>query len=666
MRIRYIICAIAIIMSGVFVVHAEQTDKSYIPRTVLFTPSEMLAVKISPNGKTLAFVKGEPNGVMNIHISDTSKAKDTNARKQITHFDSPDIYRFFWVGNENIIFLRDVQGSKGYQICGVNVATGVLKNYTQDFKSISAKIFKVKGNKAAVGINDRNTNYHDVYILDVSTGALTKIYENDRFSRFTFNDDLQIVLQDEIHDDGSIDVYRNNELYMHFSPQDAFSARILDIHGSQLYYFDCRESDTTWLKAVDLKSGVERKLANNDRSDIGDVVFIHGEPFVYSTTWLEKEWHAFGKGDLSALQNKIGNEFQVTSQTDNLLTIRVDVPNRVGASFYLYDIENNKLTDLYIAKTHPQLSAMIPFTFETRDGFTLTAYLTLPKQYSSIKDVTKPIPLVIIPHGGPFQARNHLSFNANHQWLASRGYAVLSVNFRLSSGLGKKLVNAGNGEWGRKAQYDLIDGAQWCIEHGITTKDQVGIFGGSYGGYATLAGLAFTPTEFVVGVDFVGPSSLITVLQKLPKYWDWTIYPLSDEEAFFTKGAFITSMGGNPDTQQGKEFLATRSPVNYAKQISSPLLIVQGDNDPIVTKGESLQIFEALKQLDKKACLLSFPDEGHHLHKYPNVDVSLAYAEKWLHDALGGEFEPIDQKYMQQSSVKIQTTADSHAIYVHE
>jgi dipeptidyl aminopeptidase/acylaminoacyl peptidase len=375
---------------------------------------------------------------------------------------------------------------------------------------------------------------------------------------------------------------------------------------------------------------------------------------MYSTTWFKKEWHGFGSANFDALQKKLAASFEITSQSKQFWIIRSYEPKKIGASFYLYNRDADQLTPLFVAKTDPQLADMIPFEFTTRDGMVLTAYITLPPQYTSIAAIKKPIPLIVLPHGGPFQARDVWCYNPFHQWLASRGYAVLSVNFRLSSGLGKKLVNAGNGEWGRKALFDLIDGVKWCIAQGITAQEEVGIMGGSYGGYSTLAALAFTPKEFVVGVDIVGPSSLITVMEKVPKYWDFPNYPLSDGELFFTKGAFIKSMGGSPDDPEGRKFLASRSPLNFATQIESPLLLIQGDNDPIVTKVESQQIFNELKRLHKKTCMLSFADEGHQFRRYANIDVFLAYAEKWLHDSLGGSFQPINEQLLQESSVIIQ------------
>ncbi|MCE3237512.1 MAG: peptidase prolyl oligopeptidase active site domain protein [Gammaproteobacteria bacterium] len=636
---------------------ANQLNTPYIPRALLFTPPNVMAIKISPNSDYLAYVKAKPSGVMNLYVCARTECNQGNAFKQLTHFTTPEIYRFFWTeDSKNIVFLQDTNGSKSYQLYSINIASGKLRNHTKNFRNITAKIFKVSGHRVAVGINDRNPKYHDIFILDTHNGSLTKIFENNRFSRFIFDDNLNIVLKEEIHQDGSIDIYKDNVVYIHFSPEDAFHSRLIKLHHSTLYYMDSRNSDTTWFKSVDLITGKETKLVHNPKSDINEIVFANGYPFMYSTNWLTKEWHSFGLGNFDFLQKTIGTNFVVASQSQLFWIIRAHHPQKIGASFYLYNLEKKQITPLFIAKTYNQLAKMIPFEFKTRDGLLLTAYITLPNQINSLDSIKNPVPLIVFPHGGPFQVRDNLIYNPSIQWLASRGYAVLSVNFRLSSGLGKNLVNAGNGEWGRKALFDLLDGVKWCIDKGITTEKQVGMMGQSYGGYATLAGLSFTPKEFVVGVSIVGPSSLNTVMQKVPTYWDFPSYPLSDSEAFFTKGAFIKSMGGDPDTPEGQQFLASRSPLNFASYIERPLLLIQGDNDPIVTKKESQQIFDKLKQSKKKVRLLSFSDEGHQFKRYANIDVYLAYAEKWLHDVLGGRFEPVDPKWMKASSVTIQDT----------
>lgn len=251
-----------------------QLDTPYIPRAILFTPPNVMAIKISPNSQYLAYVKAEASGVMNLYVCSRSQCSQSDALRQLTHFTTPEIYRFFWTDDsKNIVFLQDTNGSKSYQLYSVNIESGVLRNHTKDFKNMTANIFKVSGHRVAVGINDRNPKYHDIFILDTEKDSLTKVFENDRFSRFTFDDNLNIAFKEEIHDDGSIDIYRDKAIYMHFSPEDAFHSRIIKLHHSTLYYVDSRNSDTTWLKSIDLSTGKETNLAHDPKSDINEIVF---------------------------------------------------------------------------------------------------------------------------------------------------------------------------------------------------------------------------------------------------------------------------------------------------------------------------------------------------------------------------------------------------------
>jgi dipeptidyl aminopeptidase/acylaminoacyl peptidase len=235
--------------------------------------------------------------------------------------------------------------------------------------------------------------------------------------------------------------------------------------------------------------------------------------------------------------------------------------------------------------------------------------------------------MVLYVHGGPW-ARDTYGLNRGHQWLANRGYAVLSVNYRASTGFGKKFLNAGNLEWGRKMHDDLLDAVDWAVKNGVTTKDKVAIMGGSYGGYATLAGLTMTPKEFACGVDIVGPSNLMTLLNSIPPYW-----------ASFRK-QFYTRMG-DPDTDAGRALLKERSPLTYADQIERPLLIGQGKNDPRVNVAESEQIVAAMKAKSIPVTYVLFPDEGHGFARPANNIAFNAIAEGFLGKCLGGRVEPI-------------------------
>ncbi len=218
------------------------------------------------------------------------------------------------------------------------------------------KIFQISGYKVAVGINDRNPKYHDIFILDTRNSSLTKLFQNDHFSRFTFDDTLKIAFKEEVHDDGSIDIYKNNRVYFHFSPEDAFHSHLVKVHGTTLYYLDSRDSDTTWLKSVDLKTGTEFKLANNPRSDINDIIFVDGSPVMYSTTWLKKEWHPLGTKRFELLQKRLGSNFEVISQSKNSWVIRAYEAKRIGASFYLYNLDKEQLTPLYRAESNSRFA----------------------------------------------------------------------------------------------------------------------------------------------------------------------------------------------------------------------------------------------------------------------------------------------------------------------
>jgi dipeptidyl aminopeptidase/acylaminoacyl peptidase len=296
---------------------------------------------------------------------------------------------------------------------------------------------------------------------------------------------------------------------------------------------------------------------------------------------------------------------------------------------------------------------MYSMVVSARDGQKLICYYTLPREVDKGGYVEKPIPLVVVPHGGPFKVRDKFQFNRHHQWLASCGYAVLSVNFRLSSGFGKGFVNAGNGEWGGKAHLDVIDAVEACIAKGITERGRLAMFGGSYGGYETLASLTFTPEYFTCCVAICGPSNLKTVLDNVPKFWEFTSKPLSDRTMFFTKQAFITSIGGNPDDPKGVQYLQKCSPLNYLEGIQAPLLLVHGKNDHVVAEKESEQIYKSMRANQKKVTYILFPDEGHRFAKFANEMMYLDHAERFLSQHLGGSYRPVSPSILADSSAQV-------------
>ncbi|MBI3211788.1 MAG: S9 family peptidase, partial [Simkania negevensis] len=352
---------------------------------------------------------------------------------------------------------------------------------------------------------------------------------------------------------------------------------------------------------------------------------------------------------------KLGPSYSVLSQTllGDLWVLVTDLPDR-GKEFWLYNRPRQELSLLYASLEPHEFSKMYPLSLKARDGRELISYLTLPKEFDLDGDVAFPLPLVVFPHGGPFKVRDRYIFHPFHQWLASRGYAVLSVNFRLSSGFGKEFVSAGNGEWGGKAHLDVIDAVEECIKRGITEKGKLAVVGGSYGGYEALAGLTFTPDFYTCIVALCAPSNLKTVLQGVPSYWELLATPFSERTLFFTKKAFIISMGGDPEKPQEAPYLEKCSPLNYVDNIQKPLLLIHGANDHIVQEKESQQIYEGMKKSQKPVTYLSFPDEGHGIEKFANKMHFLALIEKFLAKHLGGREEPLQEEIQRASSANVQ------------
>ena len=317
--------------------------------------------------------------------------------------------------------------------------------------------------------------------------------------------------------------------------------------------------------------------------------------------------------------------------------------------YYRYDRGGDgKLTKLFSARPALDGKPLVPQwpqEIKSRDGLTLVSYLTLPKSADANNDgkADAPVPMVLLVHGGPW-ARDSYGYNGEVQWLANRGYAVLSVNFRGSTGFGKDFTNAGNGEWAGKMHDDLIDAVQWAVKQGVTNEDQVAIMGGSYGGYATLAGLTFTPEAFACGVDIVGPSNLNTLLSTVPAYW----------ASFYEQ---LAKRMGDPRTESGKQWLTERSPLTHADKITKPLLIGQGANDPRVKQDESDQIVNAMKAKNIPVTYVLFPDEGHGFARPANDKAFSAVAEGFLEQCLGGRAEPIGNEFA-GSSISVPTGAD--------
>jgi dipeptidyl aminopeptidase/acylaminoacyl peptidase len=637
----------------------QQQAFGKISKEELFANPSLISAKISPDGNTVAYVGADEKGISNVFL------RTQDGSTQISFFDTPEIIQFFWSGDgKRVLLLKDEQGTGKLNLHGIEMDSKNHVIYTEQFPNVNAKVIQIgSDHKAVIGLNHRNPHFHDLYLLDLNSGNFTLLLENDSYAKFLFSKQLELILKMRIDDeDGSWTVYTAGDaVFMKLTSSEAFHTEFLSYgeNNQSVYLLDNRFSDTNQLIVKSLSAPEdERVLGAHPNSDVDDVLFIQGKPRAYASYCAQKKWHGIDatvEKDLAFLEDRIGPDFDVINSNDkgNLWVVSSSVPHE-GEHFWLYDRATEHLFALHAPQTkESNFSKMYPMTVTARDGKTLTCYYTLPREVDRGGYVDTAIPLVVVPHGGPFKVRDKFRFNPYHQWLASCGYAVLSVNFRLSSGFGKAFVNAGNGEWGGKAHLDVIDAVEACIAKGITEKGKLAVFGGSYGGYESLACLTFTPGYFTCCVAICGPSNLKTVLDNVPKFWEFTSAPLSDKTMFFTKQAFITSMGGNPEDPQGIHYLEKHSPLNALETIQAPLLLIHGKNDHVVAEKESEQIYHSMKAAQKQVTYLLFPDEGHRFAKFANKMLCFDRAERFLSEHLGGRYQPVSPNILTNSSAQV-------------
>ncbi|HVS39567.1 MAG TPA: S9 family peptidase, partial [Gemmataceae bacterium] len=429
--------------------------------------------------------------------------------------------------------------------------------------------------------------------------------------------------------------------------EDSTTTNILGFSkaGDAVYMLDSRGRDTGALTALDLKTGKETVLAEDPKADAGGVLMhptehtMQAVSFTYDRTRWDFKDPAVAADfeELKKLTKDADADLAVVGRTlDDKTWVVAAVHDDGPVRFYLYDRGAKKARFLFTDRKALEglaLRKMTPHVIKSRDGFDLVSYLTLPaaSEPDSTGKPTRPAPMVLLVHGGPW-GRDGWGLNPYHQWLANRGYAVLSVNFRGSTGFGKKFVNAGDKEWAGKMHDDLIDAVAWAVKEGIADKDKVAIMGGSYGGYATLVGLTYTPDEFACGVDICGPSNLVTLLNTIPPYWAPGVQMFKDRVGDYT-------------TEDGKKDLLAKSPLTRVDRIKRPLLVGQGANDPRVKQAEADQIIKAMQEKKLPATYVLFSDEGHGFHRPENNLAFNAVAEAFLAQYLGGRFEAIGDDF---------------------
>ncbi|WP_238476540.1 S9 family peptidase [Bythopirellula goksoeyrii] len=641
-------------------------EPTLIPRSILFGNPQRANARVSPNGKWLSFL-APVDGILNVWVAPID---DLEKAKPVTKDKVRDIRGHYWAyTGDHIIYTQDKAGDENWHIYVTDVATGETKDLTP-LDNIHAQVQDVSQkfpNEILVGLNDRIPQLHDIYRVDILTGDRELIQQNEGMAAYVTDDDFDVRFAFNYTPEGGTVLMKPKqagetgegaewENFIETGPEDAMNTGPagFDKSGNVLYLQDSRKRDTGALFAINLETGDKKLVAEDPRADVGSMIVHPTEKTIQAVSfnYTRDEWKILDesiRADLEYLESVEDGEVLITSRTldDKLWTVAFLLDDG-PIKFYLYDRPNKKASFLFSSRDdldQYKLAKMHTPVIKSRDGLNLVSYLTLPVGSDPDGDGVpdKPLPLVLDVHGGPW-ARDEWGFNSTHQWLADRGYAVLSVNYRGSTGFGKNFTNAANGEWSRKMHDDLIDSVNWAVDEGIAQRDKIAIMGGSYGGYATLVGLTYTPDVFACGVDIVGPSSLVTLLQNIPPYWV-PFMPVMKVRV------------GDVETEEGQAELLERSPLTRVDKIARPLLIGQGANDPRVTQLEADQIVGAMKIKHIPVTYVLYPDEGHGFAGEQNRMSFNAVTEAFLAEHLGGEVEPVGDDF-EGSSIHVPVGAD--------
>ncbi|HEY9691970.1 MAG TPA: S9 family peptidase [Oculatellaceae cyanobacterium] len=617
-----------------------------IPREILFGNPERANPQLSPDGKYLAYIAPDENNVLQVWLRTVGQEDD----RKLTADQKRGIRMYFWTyEGEQLIYLQDADGDENFHLYSVNIQSNIVRDLTpfQGVKAQPVDLDPSFPDQVLVGMNLKNPQIFDVYRINLKNGAVEFDTENPgNIVAWTADAEFKIRAAIAATPDGGSDLlYRKTtdqewETFLHWGADDQGYAVSFSEDGKTLYIAGSHNVNAQRLIALDLATSQETVIAEDPQYDVGSILMHPIKRVIQAVSFYKdkQQWEILDQSiaaDFEAIAKVRPGEFGINSRDladQNWLVAYLSDHDPVY--YYAYNRETQTSTLLFSNQPKLEklaLANMQPISYPARDGLTIYGYLTTPAGIPS-----KNLPTVLLVHGGPW-ARDTWGYSPIVQWLANRGYAVLQVNFRGSTGYGKDFLNAGNREWAGNMHNDLIDAVNWLVEQGISDPQKIAIMGGSYGGYATLVGLTFTPDVFAAGVDIVGPSNLITLMQSIPPYWE----PL--------KANFYHRVG-NLETEE--EFLKSRSPLFYSDQIKKPLLIGQGANDPRVKQAESEQIVDAMHKAGKPVEYVVYTDEGHGFARPENRLHFYAIAEEFLAKYLGGRFEPVGDLHGHSGVIK--------------
>ncbi|MGD1856362.1 MAG: S9 family peptidase [Leptolyngbyaceae cyanobacterium] len=628
---------------------ADTSDRSTLPplieRELFFSDPDISGAQLSPDGQFIAFQR-PLDGIVNVWVKGIDEPMAA-ARPVTADTQSPIMFYFWSADGRYILYGQDTGGNENFRLYAVEPEatrnTEIAARDLTPMENVTAVLYavpKTTPNQIIIGLNDRDPRIHDVYRLDLTTGDRTLLVQNDGTIANWITDlkgNIRLAYRQSLANGQEIlKVEENGSLTPIYRCSLEETCGLLRFHpnGQQVYLQTNRGVDLTQLELLDVSTG-ETKLVETDpeqQVDFGGALFSPATDELVATSYVgdrnriypkSDEWSA----DLRFLQQQLPNaELSVDSVTSSGQLALVSVQSDVNpGAMYLFDRSAQtieKLYDAWPALPSEHLATTTPVRYSARDGVEIPAYLTLPKGISP-----QNLPVIVFPLGGPW-GRDRWGYSPVAQFFANRGYAVLQPNFRGSAGYGKAFLNAGNQQWGTGVmQHDVTDGVQYLIDAGIADPERVGIMGFSYGGYATLAGLAFTPERYAAGASIVGPSSLITLMESIPPYW----IPIQDS---------MSLRVGDPNNPDDYQRLKAQSPLFSVENIQAPLLVVQGANDPRGLQQESDQIVTALRDLGQPVEYLVAPDEGHGFRKEINALAMTAALERFFAEHLGGRYQP--------------------------
>jgi dipeptidyl aminopeptidase/acylaminoacyl peptidase len=613
-----------------------------IPREVLFGNPEKVSPQISPDGRYLAYIAPDSKNVLQVWLRVMGQTQD----QVLTEDPKRGIRSYFWTYEPGkLIYAQDAAGDENYHLYLVDVVSKKTQDITP-FPQARAQVIAVEPKvpyQILAGINKTDPRKHDVYRIDLRDGNITLDTENPgNVIGWTTDADLNVRAALAATPDGG------HEIWLRASPRDAWKT-ILEIgpddqggpvdfseDGRTLYYVSSVGANAERLLARDVATGQDSVIAEDPEYDVSGT-FVHPLTRKIQAVSFYKDklvWQVLDPSitaDLEKLSAVRHGELHVSrGDLKDRLWLASYVTDDGPVYYYVYDRSTKQVTFLFSQRKALEglpLASMKPISFTSRDGLTIHGYLTVPRDTVRAHSGAPlhALPTVLLVHGGPW-ARDHWGFYPVVQWLANRGYAVLQVNYRGSTGYGKNFLNAGNREWAGKMHEDLIDAATWLSMQGVSDPKRVAIMGGSYGGYAALVGVTFTPNFFACGIDIVGPSNIVSLIQTIPPYWAPML------------ATFARRLGV---LDKDEAFMKSRSPLFFVDKIVKPLLIGQGANDPRVKQAESDQIVAAMRKNGKPVEYLIYGDEGHGFARPENRMHFYSRVEQFLAQYLGGRAEPV-------------------------